>query len=191
MSVIDAVVLGVVAVGLVLGLLRGFLVQFTGLAGILGGVLLADRYQESLRVAVVDKLVTTGHNAAIAFVAILVVCVVLVALVAKLVRKAIDRLELGAWDRLMGGVFGALKAGLIVAGILLAIVTFAANGGGIERSIAASRSAPWLWGAMQNAASILPERMGGEVKGFLEKNSLPPAEPPAPPPSESAAPAAE
>ena len=39
MTVVDVLVLGTLSVGLILGLVRGFLAQFTGLAGLVGGLL--------------------------------------------------------------------------------------------------------------------------------------------------------
>ena len=79
----------------------------------------------------------------------------------------------------MGAALGVLKTGLICAGILLTVVYFAPNEGGIEKAIGRSRAAPVLWKAMTSAAGVLPEKMRGEFRQFLEDNALPP-----PPPSD-------
>lgn len=184
MGVVDVAVLGMVAVGLVVGLLKGFLLQFTGLAAIVGGLVLADRYHGRLR-PLLDGVVTSEHNGAIAFVAIVVATILVVALVSRLCQGVIRKLDLGAYDRLLGGAFGALKAAVVCAGILLALVTFASDGGSIESAIGASRAGPALWDAMDRVAGVLPEKVGEPVKRVLQENALPPPPPPPSPESPS------
>jgi len=175
-SVVDGLVVGLLAVGLVLGIIRGFLTQVTGIAGLVVGIVLAGRYHEPLREHGIDRLFDSGHNAEIAFGLILVTTLFLASLVGLAVRKAVEKLELGAYDRLMGGLLGACKAGLIAGGVLLTLVTFAPDGGGIERAIGSSRAAPKLWQAMNGVAHVLPSSVRGHVEGFLRANPLP--EPP-------------
>jgi len=179
---VDVIVLGMVAVGLVVGLLRGFLLQFTGLAAILGGLYLADLHHARLAV-VLGKLFESENTGAIAFVAIVVATVATVALLSSLCRRLIAKLKLGAYDRLLGGVFGVLKAGVVCAGLLLAFVAFAADGGSIQQAIGKSRSAPVLWDAMGKVADLLPARMGEDMRSFLDKNPVPRTSPPPSPAS--------
>ena len=140
MTVVDVLVLGTLGIGLILGMVRGFLAQFTGLAGLAGGLLLAERYYPGLRRAALDPWLRTDHNGAIAFVGIVVFTVLVAAVIGWLIGKALDKLQLGAYDRLMGGAFGLLKAGLISASVLLAVVYFSPDGGNIERHIGTSKS---------------------------------------------------
>jgi membrane protein required for colicin V production len=171
MSVIDAFVLGILAVGLALGCVRGFVSQFTGVAGLFGGLYLAASYHDGFR-KVLDRHIATGHNGEIAFGAILVFSVLVAAFCGWIARKTFDKLDLGAYDRLVGGVFGAAKAGLICAGVLLAVVYFAPDGGQLEASISRSKSGPMLWGAMDSVAGALPREYRGSVKGFLTTHGL-------------------
>lgn len=177
MTVVDTLVFGVLAVGLILGLMRGFLSQVTGIVGLLGGCYLAWRYAEPIRVSIVDPLIATEHNDKVAFGLILLVTLAIAALVGWLLGLLFEKMNMSAYDRLMGGAFGILKSALICAGIMLAVVTLAHDGGDIERAIGASRSGPFLWNAMDRAASILPGDVRTDVRGFLRRNALP--EPPA------------
>lgn len=180
MSLVDTLVLGTLAIGLTLGLIRGFISQATGLLGLVGGLILASRYHEGLRRIMLDPFVKTDHNGEIAFIGIVVFTVLTIALLGFLLGKLVESLDLGAYDRLMGGALGILKTGLICAAILLTVVYFAPNGGGIEKAISRSRAAPVLWKAMTSAAGVLPEKMRGEARKFLEDNALP-----APPPADA------
>lgn len=173
MSVVDTLVVAVLAIGLVLGLMRGFLSQVTGLAGLLGGLYLASRYHEPLRRNALDPFFDTSHNGAIAFISIMVFVVLTAAVVGYVVSKLVEKLELGAYDRLMGAAFGIVKTGLVAAGLLLGLVYFAPNDGRLEQAISASKSGPLLWRAMDNAAGVLPPSMRASVRTFLGDNSLP------------------
>lgn len=170
MTVVDVLVLGTLSIGLILGLVRGFLAQFTGLAGLVGGLLLAERYYPGLRRVALDPWLGSEHNGEIAFVSIVVFSVLVAAVIGWLIAMALDKLQLGAYDRIMGGAFGLLKSGLICAAVLLAVVYFSPDGGNIEKHIGSSKAAPMLWRAMTRVAGALPERYRGDVRGFLEKN---------------------
>jgi len=175
MTFVDAVVLGVLAIGLVLGIIRGFLSQFTGIAGLLGGLWLATRHHESLQRSLLDPNIETDHNGVIAFIGIVVVTVLAAGVVGWGVNKVFEKLELGAYDRLMGGALGAAKAGVICAAILLAVVYFAPNDGRIERAIGTSRVGPALWKGMHGLTGVLPVRYRMDVKEFLDSHRLPSA----------------
>lgn len=171
MSVVDALVLGILAIGLALGCVRGFVSQFTGIAGLFGGLYAAATYHDRL-CRVLDRHFSTGHNGEIAFGAILVLTVLVAACCGWVARKVFDKLDLGAYDRLMGGFFGAVKAGLICAGVLLTIVYFAPDGGQVEASISRSKAGPMLWGAMDSVAGALPKEYRGSVRTFLHAHEL-------------------
>lgn len=173
MSVVDALVLGILAIGLALGCVRGFLAQFIGVAGLFGGLYAAASYHEALRRAALDPYFDTGHNGEIAFIAIIVVTVLFAASCGWAARKVFDKLELGAYDRLMGGLFGAAKAGLICAGILLTVVYFSPDGGQVEASIGRSKAGPMLWGAMDSVAGALPRAYRSDVQKFLHAHTPP------------------
>jgi len=173
MSVVDGLVLGVLAVGLALGCVRGFVAQFTGVAGLLGGLYLGAGYHDGLRRAIFDPHFDTGHNGTIAYVAIVVVTVFVAALVGWFIRLGFEKLDLGAYDRVAGGAFGVAKAGLICAGILLTVVYFAPDGGRVESTIGRSKAAPMLWGAMESAAGALPKAYRADVQKFLDAHALP------------------
>ena len=72
------------------------------------------------------------------------------------------------------------KAGLICAGILMAVVVLANDGGDIERAIGSSKSGPTIWQALDKAINVLPKHIRGDVREFLRNNALPKAPPDVP-----------
>jgi membrane protein required for colicin V production len=176
MSVVDALVLGILAIGLALGCVRGFVSQFTGLAGLFGGLYAAATYHDGFRKTLLDPYLATKHNGEIAFATILVLAVLFAAFCGWVAKRVFEKLDLGAYDRIVGAVFGAAKAGLVCAGVLLTIVYFAPDGGQVEASIGHSKAGPMLWGAMDSVAGALPPAYRGNVKDFLRSHSLPPGE---------------
>lgn len=170
---VDTLVFGVLAVGLILGLMRGFLSQIAGLVGLLGGVYLAWRYNAHVGALVVDPLVSTEHNRKIAFGLIMLVAFIVTGLASWMIGKLFEKMNISAYDRLMGGIFGVAKAALICAGILLAVVVLANDGGNIERAIGSSKAGPALWRALDKAVGVLPKNVRGDFRDFLEKNALP------------------
>jgi len=186
MAIVDLLVASAVVVGVTLGSIRGFVPQVTGVFGIGGGLYLAARFHDPCRKALFDPNFTWSFNGEAAFISIIVATVLVAALLGFLLRRAIEGLGLGTYDRIVGGAFGAAKACLLAMGLLLGIVYFAPDGGGLERAIGSSRSGPAFWQFLDRAAHYLPDNVSGPVTSFLDDNRLPerataPAAPPTPP----------
>lgn len=173
MSVVDLLVLATIGVGVTLGALRGFVPQVTGVFGIGGGLYLAGRFHDPVQEYVFAPYFQWDFNGEAAFVSIMVLTVLLAALAGYLLRKMIVSVGLSPYDRVLGAALGAGKAALLTAFVLLGVVYFAPDGGGLERAIGSSRTAPVIWRAMDGVANVLPEEMGSPMERFLTANSLP------------------
>lgn len=173
MAVVDLLVLATLVVGVTLGSIRGFVPQVTGVFGLVGGLYLASRFHVPVRKAIFDPNFHWSFNGESAFIAIIVATVLLAALAGFLLRKWIEAMGLVTYDRIVGGAFGAAKAALLAAAVLLAVVYFAPDGGGIERAIGASRSGPVFWRALERAPRYLPAEMADPMEAFLDRNRLP------------------
>ncbi|MHC4909287.1 MAG: CvpA family protein [Planctomycetota bacterium] len=173
MTVVDGLVFGVLTIGLILGLMKGFLAQVAGIAGFVGGWLLAWRFHPVVEAQVIDRMLSTAYNDKIAFASILLGVLAVTALISWLVNLFLEKLNLSAYDRLIGGAFGAAKAGIVAAALLIGIVVMAQDGGDVERAIGSSKAGPFIWQTMDSATKWLPEGVRGDVRGFLTLNSLP------------------
>ena len=116
---IDWVILVIGVASIIVGLVRGFVFECLSLAGWLvawfGAQWAAPYLAPHLPVGVPGG----GLNHGVAFIAAFVGALVIWALVARLVRLAIHATPLSVADRLLGGVFGALRALVL----LLALAT--------------------------------------------------------------------
>ena len=147
MAVVDLLVLAAAVVGVTLGALRGFVPQVMGVFGLGGGVYLSARFHIAARTRLLDPHIDWAYNGEAAFVGIIVLTIVVAAIVGCVLRRAIDGLGLGAYDRIAGAALGVCKAGVAASVLLMGIVYFAPDNGGLERANGSSRSAPALWRA--------------------------------------------
>ena len=173
MAVVDLLVLAAAVVGVTLGAIRGFVPQVVGFFGLGGGLFLTARFHAVVRTRVLDPNFEWAYNGEAAFIGIIVLTIVIAALIGWALRRMIEALGLGTYDRVAGAALGAAKAGITAAALLLAIVFFAPDGGGLERAIGSSRTAPALWRAMDEVAEALPDRVGDPMESFLDQNDLP------------------
>jgi membrane protein required for colicin V production len=173
MAVVDLLILAAVVVGVTLGAVRGFVPQVTGVFGLGGGLYLASRYHSLVREKLIDPRSEWAYNGEAAFIGIIVLTVVLAAMAGWALRKLMEAAGLATYDRIMGGALGAAKAAATACVVLLAIVYFAPDDGGLERAIGDSRSGPVLWKAMDRVAASLPDTVGDRVEHFLVDHALP------------------
>jgi membrane protein required for colicin V production len=113
-------VVGVVSI--VVGLVRGFVFECLSLAGWLVAWFGAQWAAPALAPHLPVGIPGGGLNHGVAFVGAFVLALVLWALLARLVRMAIHATPLSLADRLLGGVFGASRALVL----LLAVATVVA-----------------------------------------------------------------
>ena len=118
MTVIDIVLGALLLFGLIRGLNKGLFVEVASLLALIIGVYgaihfshFATEFLES-RVEWDEKYINI-----VAFAVTFVIIVLIIALAGKALTKLADFAALGILNKLLGGVFGALKIGLILINI--------------------------------------------------------------------------
>ena len=129
---LDWLILLVGAVSIVVGLVRGFVFECLSLAGWVVAWLAAQWVVPLLAPYLPVGTPGGGLRHGIAFAIAFVLALIVWALLARLIRMAIHATPLSVADRLLGGVFGALRA--LVLLLALAMVVSLTP---------AAQSAPW------------------------------------------------
>ncbi|MBQ9185772.1 MAG: CvpA family protein [Bacteroidales bacterium] len=119
MSVIDIVILIIFIPFIIRGIKLGFVVQAAAVVALIVGVWLAFRFS-SLLGGWLAPLVKASPKAlqTIAFVLILIAAILVFHLIGKGLEKVVHLALLGWLDKLLGGIFAAIKV-ILILGILI------------------------------------------------------------------------
>lgn len=151
MNWLDIVIIVVLIIGAVTGLRTGIIKVVVSLVGIIAGVLLAGR----LYVPLAGSLSFVPHDGAakiLAFAIIFIVVMIIALIVGNVLTKIVSAIMLGWINRLLGGVFGFISAGLFFGAILAIWAKFL----GVSGVIADSAIAPVLLKYIPLVLALLP-----------------------------------
>ena len=154
---LDWALLGVLAISVIAGLVRGFVFEVLSLAGWVVAYVVAQLYGAQLAAYLPVGLggVATHHAAGfvLAFIGTLVVC----SLLARLARLLVAATPLSFIDRVLGAGFGLVR-GLVVllVATTLVLLTPAARAPWWQ----ASQGATWLGTLLQSLRPLLPLEYG-------------------------------
>jgi len=115
------IVIGIICLGR--GILRGAVSQLFGIAGVIGGFLLAAHSYESVARQLSTVFPRLPETAAISFAVIFLLTWFCVAVSGFWTGRVLRRTGLGFLDRLLGGAIGMAKA-IVLAMISIALLTF-------------------------------------------------------------------
>jgi membrane protein required for colicin V production len=123
-NLFDWFLLIILAYSTIMAFVRGILLEFFSLGGLIAGILLASWNYHHVALQL-SRLITTPATAQIvAFFLILIVVMVLSTLLGKLLNRTAHAIGLGFFDRLLGAVFGFVRGCLLGVAILMAIAAF-------------------------------------------------------------------
>ena len=120
MSVLDIVLAALLVFGLIRGLTKGFFVEIASLVALVAGVYGAIHFSDFAATFLQNKTDWNEKTINItAFAITFVIIVLVISLAGKALTKLADFAALGILNKILGGVFGALKVGLILSVILI------------------------------------------------------------------------
>lgn len=162
MTWVDYAVLGVMLVSIAWGIWRGLVREVVSLAGwviaFLAANLLAGPVGERLPTDLVSR---TELRVLIAFAAIFVLSLVVTSLVGLILARILRAIGLGGLDRALGGMFGVLRAGVVIVALaLLAGLTSIPQSPDWKRSV----SAPFLERICLSLKPWLPPALGDRLR---------------------------
>lgn len=120
MNTFDIVILGLLLFGFIRGLMKGLFVELASLAALVLGIYGAIHFSYFVADLLIDYVDwEEKYIAIVAFAITFATIVIVIALLGKLLTKIADFASLGFLNKFLGGVFGALKIGLILSVLLI------------------------------------------------------------------------
>jgi len=120
MNTFDVIIAALLVFGFIRGLLKGLFVEVASLIALVAGIYGAIHFSYFVGDLLAEKVSWDERYITIVSFAITFAIIVLViALLGKMLTKMADFAALGLLNKILGGVFGALKIGLILSIILL------------------------------------------------------------------------
>jgi membrane protein required for colicin V production len=152
MNWLDIVIIVVAVLLGILGLRQGIIKTVFGIAGLIGGIVLAGRYYDGLAALLSPSGATWANIAAYAI--ILFATLIVAAVIGSLVAKLVHLVMLGWLDRLVGFILGVFIGGLLCAAVLAII---GKHYPGSEPVISQSGLARFLMEQFPLLLALLPE----------------------------------
>lgn len=120
MTTIDIILAALLLFGFIRGIMKGLFVELASLVSLVAGVYGAIHFSYFVGNFLQDQVDwDERYISIVAFAVTFVVIVIAISLLGKLFTKIADFASLGLLNKLIGGVFGALKVGLILSVLLI------------------------------------------------------------------------
>ncbi|WP_298893944.1 CvpA family protein [uncultured Psychroserpens sp.] len=120
MAIIDIILGALLLFGLIRGFMKGLFVEVASLVALIAGVYGAIHFSNFAAEFLDSRLDwDEKYINIVAFAITFVIIVLIIALAGKALTKLADFAALGVLNKLLGGVFGALKIGLILSVLLI------------------------------------------------------------------------
>ena len=120
MNTFDIVLLGLLLFGFIRGLMKGLFVELASLIALIAGVYGAIHFSYFAG-SYLEEYVDWEEKyiSIVAFAITFIIIVVVIAMLGKMLTKMADFAALGFLNKLLGGIFGALKIGVILSILLI------------------------------------------------------------------------
>ena len=166
MSWLDIIILLPLLIGLVRGLMKGLVIEITSIVAIILGIVGSRLWGAVLATWLLRQFAWPESVCVVlAYVLLFVSISILLHLLAKLLTKLFKKISLGWLNRLLGGVFGTLKWGIIVLVMVLCIHQLDKQFNFIQKDLK-QKSVVYM------QAAPLSEKMWVEIKKQIEDRQL-------------------
>lgn len=118
MNIFDIIIGALLLFAFVRGIMKGFFAEVASLVAIIAGVFVSIHYAENIEYYLVNSTAINWSdetNRIVSFAITFLFVVILVIFIGKVLTKIADITALGMMNKLLGGIFGALKIALILS----------------------------------------------------------------------------
>jgi membrane protein required for colicin V production len=119
MDYADYVVLGIIAISILVGAIRGFVKEAFSLAVWAAAFLVAFQYSGALALQLENHIDLPSARTSLAFAGLFLGVLLVGGLITYLVGKLVEKTGLNGTDRLLGGVFGGVRGLALVLALML------------------------------------------------------------------------
>lgn len=119
MEYADYVVLGIIAISILVGAIRGFIKEAFSLAVWIAAFVVAFQYSGALALQLESHIELPSARTSLAFTGLFLLVLLVGGLMTYLVGKLVEKTGLSGTDRLLGGVFGGIRGLILVIAIML------------------------------------------------------------------------
>jgi membrane protein required for colicin V production len=164
MTLVDWIIVVVLAASVLGGIARGFFRSAFSLAGLVLGLALAA--WNYWRLAAVLKVVIHSVEVAdaIAFLVIALLVMAVAAILGSLLAKVFEKVGLGCLDRLAGGLFGFIEGLVFVMVCILVTVAFFPQ----TVWLTEARLPRYFFGALHVSIRVTPSRLSDRIRKELQ-----------------------
>jgi membrane protein required for colicin V production len=169
-GVVDTISLAVLTLFLIRGIWKGFVWQIAGLATVIGGLYAAQAFAPHIAPTLRGwfPVLERQANADLitSYFAIFVGVMIVVLILAKLFKGLLDRLQLSGYDRLFGGMFGVLKAAVLIVVCVSVLSMF--DWPAVNERIAQAETGRIARQAIEKAGPLFPEEVQERVRETMD-----------------------
>ena len=163
LTLVDWIIVVVMAGSVLAGLARGFFRSAFSLAGLIAGVALAS-WNYWRVAAFLKRFIHSAEIAdAVAFLIIAFLVMAVAAILGSLLAKLFEKVGLGCLDRLAGALFGFAEGFIFVALCILVTVAFFPQTAWLTEA----RLPRYFFGALHVSIQVTPSRLGERVRKEL------------------------
>lgn len=166
MNIFDIIIVVVLSFCLIRGFLIGMVRQISSIVGVLAGFLAAIRYYPLLTGYLKEWIDTPGYRDIAAFMILFCIVFIVVILLAWIIHYLMKVSKIGWVDRVLGVIFGAVKAALVVSILLVALTTFLPPGTGVVQQ---SRLARYLTPISEKIALFVTDKVKIKYNKNIDK----------------------
>jgi membrane protein required for colicin V production len=162
MNYLDIIILSLVALLVINGVMKGFIISLASLIALVLGIYIAVNFSNYIGVVLKDHL-HPGQTwlPILSFTITFLIVVIVVMLLAKVLEKLVDLVGMGIINHIFGGIFGLIKGILLVSVLLFIISGFDPKEKLIKPKI---KQESMFYGYVNKVFPFMMKVFGGEIK---------------------------
>jgi membrane protein required for colicin V production len=165
MTLVDWIIIAILAGAVIAGIAQGFLRSVFSLGGLLLGLVIAAWNYDSVG-GLIKKVVHSREVAdAIAFLLIAILVAAVAAIVGAFLSKVFHKMGLGCLDRLAGAIFGFFQGAVLVTVCILVTVAFFPE----TQWLTQATLPRYFFGACHLSANVTPSMLSERVRDDLNR----------------------